>query len=405
MTEFINPFLNNDQEPLCDDNICTPCADIPSPEQCFMCGYDHNAYESCRNQATPCLDGSVNCLDCESSFSDIKFLGGYVAGYSSKLGYGPSESSITIDLVVLKHNNCVTTNSDCGSTPICTDDVYTGHIGHIYTFNIGGFCFRGILTNHNYTEDNSGYKYKVTLTDGRSILGGCSVLLNGIYGHVPDIMQHNLINILYDAEPSVDNDICGILNKCTDFMKSGADKKGIYLNKALEKLNGKCIIVPVSGAALKLNLDILLSVINNESRTTNQESTILELIDLACEESGLSFFAKINNDNEIEIFPIDYKIDPSGVDLFNFVENLNNNDIVISKDYGQEMSFEKGKRIVFGADYCYLTLVQDKLNKYDDPYATVAPLASYDCYIEGAPWQQPDVRSDHPDGPVVVVQP
>lgn len=198
---YTNPFNNPNTQPLCDDVTCTPCVDNPNPTGCFICGYPHDAFQDCQSYSTPCIDGAVDCLSCTGVFSDTKFLGGYIAGFSSKLGFGASETTVTVDLVVQKHDCSMYPPSGCTSTPVCDNDVYTGNLGYLYTFKMGTFCFRGILTNHSYTEDSSGYRYKVNLTDGRSILGGCSVLLNGFYGPIPDKLQHNLINLVRELEP------------------------------------------------------------------------------------------------------------------------------------------------------------------------------------------------------------
>lgn len=405
---YTNPFNNpNSTQPPCDPTTCTPCSTAtPSPTGCFICGYDHDAFQNCLNAhqtpSTPCVDGAVSCLDCTGVFPNIMFLGGYIAGFNSKLGFGASESTVSVDLVVQKHD-CSVTPTPCTSTPTCTNDVYTGNLGYVYTFKAGSFCFRGILTNHSYTEDSSGYRYKVNLTDGRSILSGCSVLLNGFYGPIPERLQPNLINLVRELEPSVYDDQCALRTKCDDFTKSGSGPKGILLKKAIEALNGKQIQIPLSTACLKLNLNRLVDLISKEIRTTNQESTVLQLIELACEESGLGFFSKINNDNEMEIFPINYKIDINQTDLFKFVENFNNNDIVISKDYGQEMTLEKNKRALYGAEYCYLTLIRDNKKSYCSVTELYSdPSFSDFCKIQHAPWQQPDVVDSHPDYPIEI---
>lgn len=325
-----------------------PCGSGCAEGPCLVCGYD-----TC---------GSSGCADL---FTQTKFLNGYIAGFNSKIGFGGSESSVSIDLVFPK-NECGTPNPSpnpdpSGSpSPACSPcppgDDYEGYIGYIYSFCMGKFSFRGILTNHTYSIDSGGYKYRVTLTDGRSIMGNIVVILNTIYDRPPQKLEYNLLNALYFLEPSVDD--CDGANKCNDFMKSGANKKGIFLKRAFEKLDGKQIQVPVSKICLTLDFAKLIKIIPDSYRTSSAESSLLDLVSLACDETGYDFFCKISNDNKLEVIPVNYKKAVVGTPLLSFIDNLNKQDIVISKEYGEEMSFEKNKRIIFGDFYHYLTTVE-----------------------------------------------
>lgn len=327
---FTNPFPTTEPSEKCGD----PCS---SGDCLNICGFD----PACASSG------------CASLFTQTQFLNGYIAGFNSRLGLSGSESSVSVDLV-FPNNECDTSGS-CPSCP--SGSSYDGHIGYIYSFCIGQFSFRGILSNHNYSVDSGGYKYRLTLTDGRSILSNIVVILNTIYDRPPQKLQHNLLNALYFLEPSID-DFDGN-NKCKDFMKSGANKKGIFLNRALKELDGKQIQVPVSKLCLTLDFTKLLKIVPLSYRTSSTESTLLDLISLACEESGYDFFCKISNDNKLEIIPVNYKTAVNGTPLLTLIDNFNQQDIVISKEYGEEMSFEKNKRIVFGDFYHYLTTVEE----------------------------------------------
>lgn len=405
MVEFNDPFPDIEQE-LCDSTPCPDCNPTPETQDCFICGYPSENFP-CDSKATPCINGSVECLNCESVFENlnIEFLGGFVSGFSSRLGFGASESTINVDIVLPKYKcpqptisgetgvccepdkNCSTlyngqedcqnaggvwvSNLTCDDNPCecleCNEEkIYEGRLGYIYTFNMGAFCFRGILSTHNYTEDNSGYKYRVTLVDGRSILNNTSVLLNGSYVKLPKEFRNSAISV-GASEESIVNNTCGNGYQCKDFMITGASStKGVKLKAALEAINGKCVSVPVSNAGLKINVTKLINVVSEELRTTNTESTVLELITLAAEESGYDFLVSINNDNEFEILPINYKRPATEKSLFNFIEDLSAKDIVISKDYGEEMAgtSSKNKRIVFGDNLSYLTSVRDYQYQY-----------------------------------------
>lgn len=409
--KFEDPFswTPNDSE-RCDDKVCTS---TPTPNVDYICGYDVSQTASC----TGCLDG--NCFGCESIFNQlsVEFLGAYVAGFSSRLGFGPSESVVNIDLVLKKYScpevtnpinvsgvcclpdgscsqlyadeiDCenaggtwysgVTCDDDpCGCASNCLDGKYVGAIGYIYNFDFGQFCFRGILSNHTYSEDNNGYRYRVTLTDGRSLLNNLTVILNGIYSRIPNDLNNNVINLLYNAEPSIGDNTCGNGQFCKDFMKSGANFRGVQIKKALQALNGSCISVPISGAGLKLNIDKVINIVSDELRTTNTESSAIDLISLACEESGYDFIATINNNNEIEIIPVNYKIVPPDYALLQFITDMSADDIVISKEYGEETTNNKNKRLVFGDNVHYITSAYDfPAQRFYNPVQALLDLGS-----------------------------
>lgn len=357
-----------------------PCDDAPCPSSdCLVCGFVENN----------CPPGS----GCSDLFGDIKFLNGYVSGFNARLGFGGSESTVNVDLVFAK-TICMPSPSpssspDPSDSPCVLEDcvemdAYDGRLGYLYTFSLGGFCFRGILTNHTYSEGSDGFKYRLTLGDGRNLLNNTTVILNSIYDRPPVELEHSVLNALYFLEPSVDD--CDGENKCKDFMKSGANKKGIFLKRAIDSLNGKQIQVPISKMCLTLNFTKLKEIIPDSYRTTTSESTILDLVVLCCEEAGYDFFCKINNDNEIEIIPVNYKKQVTDKPLLQFLDNLDaSDDIVISREYGEEMTFEKNKRIIFGDNYHYLMTVDEPEPSVNNTCEFSEPNTS-DCYIINPPF-------------------
>ena len=369
MSTFQFPFPISEDPNKCNTDPCV------SSNDCFVCGYDSTVCVGSGNCSQFFIDNNVN----------TKFLNGNINGFSGKLGFGGSESSVNIDLVVFKDSECDTSlvsASPCPTCPPGTNTTYDGRLGYIYTFSMGNFCFRGILSNHTYSEDSSGYKYRLTLSDGKVILSGISIILNSIYDRPPSKLEHNVLNALYFLEPSVDD--CDGEFKCNDFMKSGANPKGIFLKRAIDELNGKQIKVPISEICLTLKLDRLSNIIPSTYRTTTNEMPLLDLISLSCEEVGHSFFVQITQDNELEIIPIDYTKPIVGNPLLSFIDNMSQSDNVTSKEYGQEMTFEKNKRIVFGDFYHYLTTVSEPEISIE-PACEVNPPNPDDCLIENAP--------------------
>ena len=200
------------------------------------------------------------------------------------------------------------------------------------------------------------------MSDGRNILSGISVILNDNYIRLPNMFLGNAINVNTKAEKSVVDNTCGSGRQCEDFMMSGSlSRKGSKLKTILENLNYECVSIPVSGAGLKLNLTKLINVMSDELRIKDNESNVLELITIAAEESGYGFTMHINNQNQFEVLPINYKFQTKEKSLFSFIANLTADDIVISKNYGEEIagSSAKNKRVVFGDNISYLTTVRD----------------------------------------------
>lgn len=367
------PFTPDPQESPCDISTCTPV----TGEDCSFCGYDIQTFENCNTQPTPCLDGSAECLNCSDVFGDIEFLGGFIASVSSKLGFGTSESTLNVELIVQK-TKCTfvddLTEEECTGNSCVTpppETKYQGELGHIYTLNLGNFCFRGILNTHTYSEDSGGYKYRVSLTDGRSVLSHSYVLLNGIYYNIPEKLRFNTFSIVEELESSITNNTCGDGKKCYQFMDAGVNSiEGIKLKTILEAINNKCVGIPLSNAGLRLNLNKLIAVVNDEIKTTDSEMSILDIINTAAENSGYDFIISINNDNEFEVQPINYKYPATEKSLFGFIKDLVATDTVISSEYGEEMvdASEKNKKVVFGDFISYITSIRDfAYQAYEDP--------------------------------------
>lgn len=354
----------------------------PSPNPGPECGVE------CGPGQSGVVCGSADsCSPCE--LEDINFLNCYVIGFSGKLGLGGSESNVVIDLVERALYPCPSTSpcasgeypgSDCDTQ----NSTYSGELGHVYTFQVGGFCFTGILANHSYSENDAGYRYKVSLTDGRQALGNVTVILNGYYSDVPQTAKPNLINALYEIEKSVGDDICGSGNKCKDFVKSGANQKGIFIKKALEAINQKVVQLPISNSCLIMDLTKLINIASPYQRVTSTESNVLELISMACEEVGHDFFIRIVG-NTIEVVPVNKteQIPPRA--LFDFMEDLSKNNPVSDREYGEELTFEKSKRLILGTNYHYLITVDTQNNVSDicgptDPPSSTGVCPGDDAY-------------------------
>lgn len=330
--------------------------------------------------ASPLPTSGNDCYTCD--ITSNTFLNCYVSGFTGKLGLGASESSVTIDLIERIGDPCAPTvacspaPSVCPSpSPACdpSNCTYSGRLGNIYTFQIGSFCFRGLLTTHNYSESEGGYKYSVTLTDGRSALSNVAVILNDLYLNVPDTMKPNIINAVYELEHSIGDDTCLSGNRCKDFMKSGGGPhKGMLVKMALSAIHNKLCQMPVSGSCLIIDVSRIIAIVSTVERVASSDSNVLELISLACESSGYDFFIEIV-DNKIVAVPINKKVAIKDDDLYNFIHTLSTDNLVSDRNYGQELTFAKNKKMVMGEQYHYLTVVNSTANSA--PSAPVPPTA------------------------------
>ena len=315
------------------------------------------SFTFCGSQNNPTNPDYDACSGCDT---DNTFLNCYIAGFGGKLGLGASESSVSVDLVEKMAYPCPSSSPCFASGIICEEagTEYNGQLGHVYSLEVGSFCFRGILSNHSYTEGENGYRYKVMLVDGRSCLSNVNVILGGFYSSVPSTMKPNLINAIYELENSVGNDNCGSGNRCSDFMKSGVSDKGILIKKALIAINNQICQVPVSNVCLVIDVSKIITIAPDYYRITSTESTVLEIIDSACKEAGYDFFIKIVG-NTIEAIPVNKKIAPPDGHLFSFMQTLSIDNQVSNREYGEELSFEKSKKLVFGDSIHYLVEVDN----------------------------------------------
>lgn len=353
--DFKYPFPTPDHTPPCDDGAC---GNNVSPNPSAACG------------GGSLVNLSPGCTPCDENLnggSEVKFLGCSILGFSGKLGYNGSNSSVSIELAAPADENsqcdynCWNPQVSCEPNPSASG-TYEGSIGNVYTFTLGNFCFRGILSDHQYLLSDNGFRYRVTLDDGRKVLSGVAVILNDLYSRVPDELYPNIINVLYELEQSIGDNTCGSAIRCRDFGKSGRGEKGMFLKKALEAIDGKPCMIPISKACLNIDVSKIIEIVPNGVRVSSSESNVLELITLACEEAGYDFYVEIVG-SDIIAYPVNNK-NPTTTDydadapLFKFMSTLDDNYVVIDREYGQEMAFNKSKKLVFGDNIRYMTIVE-----------------------------------------------
>lgn len=334
----------------------------------------------------PDLTYGIDCPPSGCGPSDdvtYTFLNCYIQGVSAKLGVGGSESTVTVDLIDPVPKDCDSAPPS-GCPPEPQPAGYSGSMGSVYSIQIGGFSFRGILTNHEYQEGPDGFRYRVTLSDGRNLLNNVNLITGGYYGSkiltpFPSLNPghvSNLINLLAKANASVaDNINCGangLVNYtnpgfegdgtiCKDFGKAGATNKGMYAYRAIEMLDMEQLKIPISNLCLSIDLALIRYLINKgpeffnkEARIESNSMTALELIEYALDQSGYAFYTTIIDDSII-VVPINQKLQYANADeLFKFMNDIGSQNIVIDRDYGQEMTFNKSKKLLLGAQVYYM---------------------------------------------------
>jgi hypothetical protein len=360
----ISPFAG---APSCD--IPSP---LPTPHYDFIEGIPCPP-SGCSSSISPDPNLPYTFLDC------------YIVGLSGKLGIGGEESSVSVELVDPNPKNCSYTDPSCSGVSILSG--YSGALGGVYTIQIGGFSFRGILTNHDYKEGSDGWRYTVTLSDGKQVLSNVNVIVNGFYSYVNEL-QPNLINAVAIKNASVANELSceniGTGNLCENFGEAGINQKGMYAFEAITAINQQKCKIPVSGLCLTIDLSNLITLItedkfNKEARLSSDFMTALEIIDYACNESGYGFFTQIIDD-KIIVIPVSQKVQdlPLGGDspLFDFMNQFDKN-IIIDRDYGEQMTFNKSQKLVLGAQYRYMLAVDNSgFACGDSDYIQLEPIPS-----------------------------
>lgn len=112
------------------------------------------------------------------SFSQTRFLGSTVTGWTSSIGWGETPSQLVVTLV---------------DDPTTNDSFEPLYVGRPVTFVFGGFTFTGIIQRFGDSINTGGFTHEVTVVDPREILEGAKIILDGYVGSVLNLP--NLINV------------------------------------------------------------------------------------------------------------------------------------------------------------------------------------------------------------------
>lgn len=263
----------------------------------------------------------------------IKLFNCELVDFTANLGFGGQDSSVTLKLV------------ECGGAS------YNGSLGCVYTINIGGFDFTGVIVDHVYEKSSSGLTWTVNVSDGRTALSNVSVIMNDYYC---EIDTPNLINVLSILESSV----CSF--SCTDFMNSGKDSDGILMLFVLQAINNQDCLLPICGVTLSIDLSQIIAICPAYLQINDTSSDVLQIIDQACSEAGYDFFITIQGSSFVAI-PISKKVAPPQGALSGLLDTISaascNGGATVDYRIGEEVSHEASKKFVLGENIHYLMVV------------------------------------------------
>ena len=360
----------------------------------------YNQYDSNLHVQLP---GKFSKAATPSGIPYQRFLNCDVKGFNLNLGFGASETTMTMDLVEsleVGNSPADQTYSDfkstCGRTTAaagCTQQRYTGDLGHVYTFEAEDlkhneiFEFSGLLSDHDIKIDSNGRTISLRLTDGRSLLDNVTLIVgsnysrNTIYNAAGNSV--NTMNLLYEIERGVAanfdvtsnfntgalTDGISTFSKCDYFMDSGADEDGMPVTYILGQfLSSRYITLPLSDQKLKINLDnIYANAITRAPflRISDSSISLQSLLQQVCDEMAGEFIiniVKVANDGITDYEIVATFIDRSqplptnGFSLGTYIQN--NFPTYKSLSYGQESSYESTQNIVFGSKLRYFAEIQ-----------------------------------------------
>lgn len=293
--------------------------------------------------------------------SPIKFLGLTVLSFNANLGFGTQESSLTVDLI-----------EDCSA-----GDSFTGAslIGYPVIFTAGAnFTFGGVLQNWTVQQSQGGKTYNVRVVDPRQLLENTVVVVDSYAG--PPMKHTNYFNAYGFFEENVYTN-----NNCGDFGSAtfgSSIERGMPYIKIIEALQGMNIsICSSTGATYTVNLANLQTLqMPNFFKASGPGLSILQVVQDICDANGADFYVTLTGANTITVNPI--ILSPAGgLDILTSAYNGFATDL----SYGQELTNDKVKTIIFGGPQHYLSYSSD-FNYYfgeDENGKPIIPIDQGDC--------------------------
>jgi hypothetical protein len=283
----------------------------------------------------------------------LKFLGATVLSFTSSIGFGQQESSISVDLV----EDCVGENPDNFAPKMGSIDVGApvffpdspAPAGFLYTFG-------GVLTNWTASQNSSGRVYNAKVSDPRQLLENVAVIVDSSL--VAPIQAPNYINLYASYESTVAD------GNCTVFGDAKSGERGMPYIMAINELdNLDPIIHSPTGYSYKVAWEDFPTA-PDYYRVTGPQ-TVLQILQDVCDVRGFEFYCwlekplLLGDPPLIRIGKVDLKSIPSS--FSNIVASFDG--IATDLSYGLELRNEKTKSIMFGEQVHYLSYV-DCFNHY-----------------------------------------
>lgn len=285
----------------------------------------------------------------EGPFTQTKFLGATVHGFTSSIGWNEQQTVITVTLYEDKGQG---------------DSFRPPEVGRVVKFKFDAFQYEGILQKSSERGDiNGNPAFEVIITDPREVLAGAQVIISSFNGKVSAVP--NLINAYGHWESSLGFggslvnesgmvwqapfDILGL-----DVTASGASitvtpMGPVGIKPAIEaltvgsggygaglQLRGETYSVDLSGLPLP----------PPHYRIGGVSVSILDAVSQVCQDGGHDFIIYLEN-GVIKVKTVSRVAQPSIGDIANFINSQEN---VISKSVGQELRNDITNSILLGGD-------------------------------------------------------
>ena len=341
-----------------------------------------------------------------NGLTQSKFANCGIVGSNIILGLGQSSSSLSLDLV----EDVIDTDLT-DATKECVFTAYSGEIGKIYTVNVGGLQYHGILKDHEIKLNSNGRTISANFGDGREFLANAQLIIGKYYGAIgvyeTCLISNNTLNVLTELEPGVssqfiDPAICSnaFTKKCDPdfgFMASGRDKDGMPVFNILKMfLTPRFLRLPLTDQPLRINLDdlFLKCLLPDPSdpstsgrlskglfaRINQNNISILEFVETVCRDIACDYYVFIRpyafDDDGVPSYEIVVKVVDRSIDVSDITGNANilrdyirtnyigagnfANSTTTDIQYGQEITNEATKKIVFGDHYRYFVEIYDR---------------------------------------------
>jgi len=277
----------------------------------------------------------TQCVPCDTG--KCEFLGLTVVGFNGTIGWGATESAVTIDLVPIH----------------CENEEFEGAdlIGRAVYFGCGSFRFGGLLQNWTYTTNSNGRTYNVRIIDPRQLLEQCLCVIDTYAG--PPARTLNYFNLYGFYEEDV-----YLYKDCEDFGTAEVTERGMPYYKIINALKSMnpTICTPV-GENLVIDWSTFNIPVPQHYKIAGPTVSIMQIITDICEQAGYDFFVTlepVGGMHVIRIWPVSLsQYDPIEDNLYFGFDPSE----TIDYSYGKEMRYPKNRGLLIGEQQHYITVV------------------------------------------------